>query len=158
MTAVSYAYTGPSIVGLALALMASAASPAWGQSAWPSYPNNTAIFVTSSGDVGIGTTSPALPLDVFGVGRFAVSSGGNNNVLINADSQGSLTSGLTIGYNQVYNGVSMSNAGYLQGETQGSAYRNLLLDPLGGNVGIGTTSPAGKLTVQPTVSNSQGKT
>lgn len=53
---------GASIIGLAVILMASAASPAWGQSAWPSYPNNGAISVTSSGNVGIGTTALAAEM------------------------------------------------------------------------------------------------
>jgi len=38
----------------------------WGQSAWPSYPNNTAISVSSAGKVGIGTTSPVAKLNVDG--------------------------------------------------------------------------------------------
>jgi len=36
------------------------------QSAWPSYPNNTAISVTSSGNVGVGTRAPRTSLDVAG--------------------------------------------------------------------------------------------
>jgi hypothetical protein len=35
-----------------------------GQSAWPSYPNNTAISVSSAGNVGIGTTAPTAPLSI----------------------------------------------------------------------------------------------
>ena len=45
---------------------ASLPCPAWGQSAWPSYPNNSAISVTSGGNVGIGTTSASTKLEVWG--------------------------------------------------------------------------------------------
>jgi predicted DNA-binding protein YlxM (UPF0122 family) len=53
-------------IGLALVWMASLAKPAWDQSAWPSYPNNNAISVTSSGNVGIGTANPQYLLSVNG--------------------------------------------------------------------------------------------
>ena len=45
------------LAGLAV-LLAAAARPAWGQSSWPSYPNNSTITVTSGGNVGIATTNP----------------------------------------------------------------------------------------------------
>src|SRR5260370_30434692 len=57
-------HSGAWIIGLALVSMASLPGPAWGQSAWPSYPNNSAISVTSSGNVGIGPHSPLGILDV----------------------------------------------------------------------------------------------
>ena len=44
------------LAGMALAGMAVSPGAAWGQSNWPSYPNNNAISVTSGGNVGIGTT------------------------------------------------------------------------------------------------------
>jgi len=37
---------------------------AFGQSSWPSYPNNTAISITSGGNVGVGATSPTAPFTV----------------------------------------------------------------------------------------------
>jgi len=45
------------IIGMALALTG-APQRALGQVAWPGYPNNSDISVTSNGNVGIGTTSP----------------------------------------------------------------------------------------------------
>jgi hypothetical protein len=44
------------------------ARPASGQSAWPNYPNNSAISVTSGGNVGIGTSTPGAPLHLLAVG------------------------------------------------------------------------------------------
>ena len=60
------AHRGALIFGLALAGMALLPRPAWSQSAWPSYPNNTGISVTSSGNVGVGTRAPRTSLDVAG--------------------------------------------------------------------------------------------
>lgn len=53
-------------VALTVALCAANLHLVWGQSAWPSYPNNTAISVLSAGNVGIGTPSPGSALEVNG--------------------------------------------------------------------------------------------
>src|SRR5437870_976914 len=58
-------HTGAWIIGLAV-VWTSAPRPAFGQSAWPSYPNNNAISVISAGNVGIGTTSPSVKLSING--------------------------------------------------------------------------------------------
>ncbi len=108
------------------------------------------LRVNNSGNVGIATMSPGATLNVFGQARFYTSSGGNNNVKINASFQDPSLSGVTIGYNQTYNGVPMTNAGYVQAESEGVAYRNLLLEPLGGMVGIGTSAPSHTLNVNGT--------
>jgi len=52
------------LIGFALALIVSLASPTWAQYNWAGYPYNTAISVNGSNYVGIGTSSPAVPLDV----------------------------------------------------------------------------------------------
>jgi len=57
------AHWGAVLAGLAV-LLAAAARPAWGQSSWPSYPNNSTITVTSGGNVGIGTASPTATLGI----------------------------------------------------------------------------------------------
>ena len=59
-------HAGAWIIGLALVSMVSLPGPAWCQSAWPSYPNNNTISVTSGGNVGVGTTAPVSPLHVVG--------------------------------------------------------------------------------------------
>jgi hypothetical protein len=94
-----------------------------------------------SGNVGIGIASPIYQLEVRGASKFYPVAGGDNAVLLNNGGQSLGQSGLTIGYNITYNGTAMTASGFLQAESQGNGYRNLLLAPLGGNVGVGTISP-----------------
>ncbi|MCM8812123.1 MAG: tail fiber domain-containing protein [Candidatus Omnitrophica bacterium] len=112
-----------------------------------SVPNGN-LFI--AGRLGIGTPVPGRTVDVFAVNgaRFAGSAGFENGVYFTPSSINTGLSGLAIGYNQTYNGTAMTNAGFLQAETQGGAYRNLLLNPLGGSIGVGTTSPATLLHVR----------
>ena len=95
--------------------------------------------ITASGNVGIGTTSPSNKLDVLGTAaspnltgtnayaRF-YQSGGYANITI-----GALASG--------------SYAGWIQSSDGVGTQVPLALQPSGGNVGIGTTSPTEKLDV-----------
>jgi hypothetical protein len=52
-----------------------------------------------------------------------------------------------------YTGIgydSTGNYGWIQSQEQGTAYRNLVLNAAGGNVGIGTSSPSNKLDINQT--------
>jgi hypothetical protein len=90
--------------------------------------------LTNAGNVGIGTTSPQLGLHV-------EKDNGNGWAMLVRN--GSTSEGLLIGNrpNATLQGISANYPVDL------GTYTNLLLNPLGGNVGIGTTSPTYKLEI-----------
>jgi hypothetical protein len=102
--------------------------------------------ITSTGNVGIGTTSPTTKLHVLGTTSSMPSLGAAASAAqIGGSSYGTLFSTLTSGRGVIQ-----------QGRSDGTATSyDLLLQPVGGNVGIGTTSPVGKLHVD---SGSSGQT
>jgi hypothetical protein len=122
------------------------------------------FFATSAGDVGIGNTAPAAKLDVNGSGRFvgSVSIGTtNSSARLNVQAASNFetatlgTATGTMGYLSanglygMYIGIGNSGNTWLQSQrNDGSttAY-NLLLNPQGGNVGIGTSSPQRTLSI-----------
>jgi hypothetical protein len=89
--------------------------------------------IDSSGNVGIGTSSPANKLTVTADDTFAQDSSGQ--IVIRGSSNNSKK--LSIGFDTT------SNYGYIQAIEAGVASRSLALNPFGGNVGIGGT-PARK--------------
>ena len=127
------------MIGLAVVWMGSAARPAWGQSAWPSYPNNTAITVTSGGNVGIGTTSP----NSNGRARLTVATG----LAFDAPSAAA-THYFVFGATGSLANAQNSNLTWTR------AYDHIDLMTLkgNGNVGIGTTSPISVLTINSSAS------
>jgi hypothetical protein len=103
---------------------------------------NRRINVDSSGNVGIGTTSPAANsrLDVYGGTLTVTSVSGNTGSWDPGDTSGTA---LRMGYRNTA-GV---DAGFIQAINSGVATKPLLLQPGGGNVGIGTTTPYAKLSI-----------
>ncbi len=98
----------------------------------PTRPWNKFVVENSEGNVGIGTSTPLAPVHVQGVGQY------NHSMYISKDNSGS----------KIYIGVNNANDGYIGAyDYVGSVYKNLLLSPNGGNVGIGTTTPTEKLEV-----------
>jgi len=100
---------------------------------------SNALVVDSSGNVGIKTSSPSATLHV--------------------DSQNTTAPSLTFGATsgQIFQNenselaIGLSNSSpfplYIQGRTNLNAARDIVINPLGGNCGIGTSSPIRKLTV-----------
>ncbi len=101
--------------------------------------NGTAAITTlDSGRVGIGTTAPPALFTVSGANTSTSTS--TPQLLVTADD---ISERLRIGVDSTGNGT-----GFIQSFKEGSGAQNLLLNPSGGNVGIGgATSPAVALSV-----------
>ena len=103
--------------------------------------NTTRLTIADGGNVGIGTTSPS---------QRAVVSGPDTAPSLNTTSVSSaslLVSNSDTGYG-TYFGSTANGIGLIQQRRQTSeTYYDLSLNPYGGNVGIGTSSPSHKLDV-----------
>lgn len=90
------------------------------------------LRITSSGLVGIGTASPNAPLHV-------VSTSAGYTTTMLALGEQSIATG-----KQLFLGMNTTDAkGYIQSVHWGTGYKELLLNPNGGSVGIGTSSVTG---------------
>jgi len=99
-----------------------------------------AMRISSAGNVGIGVSNPLTNLQI---GKATVTF----PTLGTASGNLSLTNNSTALWG-MYVGLDGSGSGWIQQMRNDSAIAyNLALNPLGGNVGIGTTSPYSKLTV-----------
>ena len=114
---------------------------------------NNWIALTSSTKLGVGTTSPLAKLDISTSGNTAIPAldalpGASTSAIFR-------NSGNTV---ILATGVNNANTSWLQGRQTtgtGNAF-NIALNPLGGDVGIGTSSPGAKLEVRSNGSASAG--
>jgi hypothetical protein len=93
------------------------------------------------GNVGIGTTTPHALLQVNGSYGAYTSDFGILSITPSSDESRSLS----LGYDQ---SLGTNGSGWIQSIKSGVAYTPLLLNPISGNIGIGTTNPLNKLDVQ----------
>jgi hypothetical protein len=112
------------------------------------------IFLASSGAVGIGTSTanPAATLDVAGsirlTGTSIFSSTGAGTVMTLFDNTSGRNNRIILGANA---SGAFVNSTYSSGGTQ-----NLILNALGGNVGIGLTNPSAKLHISNPIDGTLG--
>jgi len=99
---------------------------------------------TFSGDVGIGTTSPVAQLHVASNGPTYTAIGGNDRFRIEELVSNGNRFGLQMGIDWGTGHSSIQTYALSSGGSYSQNY-SLLLQPHGGNVGIGTTSPSAKL-------------
>ena len=102
--------------------------------------NAERMRITSSGNVGIGTTSPTAKLSITG-GSTSTSISNVATTLTSVFNTANPAISLGIGY--VSSDIPMIQSFNNSSNTQS----NLTINPFGGNVGIGTTSPSEKLVV-----------
>jgi hypothetical protein len=95
-------------------------------------PDSSPFVVTAAGDVGIGTNTPEKKLHVVGPQNGTNESGAT-----------AFIGGAAVGEMRMYAGVNdAGNYGYLGTYEIGIAYRDLVLQPNGGNLGLGVTPSA----------------
>ena len=92
------------------------------------------LYLATNGNVGIGTTSPTNKLQSYG-GTLTVNDEGTYSARF---SNGS-TKGVVIGYDNT------NNKGHISSVNPAVSWTDLILNANGGNVGIGTSSPASLL-------------
>jgi hypothetical protein len=104
-----------------------------------------AFLATSSGSVGVGTSSPTHKLDVRASTARIFNGTASADTTLHIGNSDELLPGQ--GMFLTFHGSAGTPYASINSLSQGAGWRNLVLLPNGGNVGIGTTSPGGKLEV-----------
>jgi hypothetical protein len=102
-----------------------------------SLPEVTVMTLLSSGNVGIGTTAPGAKLQVAADTAYT-----NQNSTLAVTNYSYPNFRMYMGYDTNVGGA------YIQSVEFGTAWKPILLNPNGGNVGIGTTAPDAPLTIK----------
>ena len=105
-----------------------------------------ALSVLANGSIGIGTSAPTRALDVAAIVSHSTT---GLTSQISVRSPANSTNKLNIGYDTT------AQYGFLEAVNEGTTWQNLALQPSGGFVGIGTTTPSVPLDVNGTVRTSQ---
>lgn len=91
--------------------------------------------INNAGNVGIGITNPTSKLEVNGVGTFRTGGKSGTNTYLSLKTTDA-SNEMELGFFQ-----STNQSWTIQSVENGVAYRNLLFNPSGGKIGIGTTTP-----------------
>ena len=110
------------------------------------------VRIKNSGNVGIGTTSPGQKLHVLNAA--AVNDALTYPFLVDAGTDATL--GPLSFYVTMKPSATGANRYVALSSGDSAACRNLVLNPIAGNVGIGTTGPAQKLSVAGTIESTSG--
>jgi fibronectin-binding autotransporter adhesin len=114
------------------------------------------LWVAGNGNVGIATTNPIRTFEVAGNGAKITATAGYQPLLVSRSStyNSEASAGIAIDDGTSDTGLlfgadAANDVAYIQSLDPGTSYstRNLLLNPNGANVGVGTTNPTSKLAV-----------
>ncbi len=103
------------------------------------------MVIGGTGNVGIGTTAPGALLNISG--------DSNNNFSTTNGGQFWITGATNPNYKLMFEMNTTSGYGVIQATQSGTAVKNLVLEPGGGYVGIGTTNPTNLLHVSSASTN-----
>ncbi|WP_264536595.1 hypothetical protein [Flavobacterium sp. N1736] len=104
-----------------------------------------ALTIDTNGNIGIGTNNPNSKLEIMGSSQIGYEIG---TLKLKSST---LNQFMYFGYDDQF------SAGYIQSVKPGTDQQNILIAPVGGNVGIGTKSPDAKLAVNGTIHSKEVK-